>query len=241
MIKKLYVIGILILVFASCKYQHNLDGNNNYCPNELRLLCCDDNTPISDYNLIDFRENVRKKLYVLFDTLFYCKQVKLKVNFITNSLDTLKLSLYSSNSENCVEDHEIPPFNPYIHWIHFYLDKYDSVYIRQQVSSIDSVKNEVIIHYQKLRVEEYSKIYFALLWDNESDKEKLTCLIEECINGYFEVANNFSFKNYGKSICELNEMESKYLTEIIPFKLRTDFLNIVSENWDFVPYELPPE
>jgi hypothetical protein len=241
MIKKLYVIGILIFVFTSCKYQHNLESNLKYCPNELRLLCSDSITPLTDYNLIDFRENVWEKLDAIFDNLFYCREVKLKVYFTTNSFDTLKLSLYTRNFENCDNDYDIPPFNPYIHWIHIYLDKDDTVYIRRQVSSIESVKDEVILRYQEIRIEEYSKVYIALLWDKESDKEKLTCLIEECINGYFEVANSFSFKNYGKSICELNEAENKFLTEKIPFKLRTDFWNVVSYDWDFVPHELPPE
>jgi hypothetical protein len=94
--------------------------------------------------------------------------------------------------------------------------------------------DEVILRYQELRIEEYSKVYIACIrGDEESDKEKLTCLIEECINGYFEVANSTP---YGKSICELNEAENKFLTEKIPFKLLFGMLFLIHR--DFVPHEL---
>ncbi len=242
MTKYLHFIGMLVLVCSSCKCrQNNEERNQKFCQNELILLSLDSVSPITNYSLVDFRENVWEKFDSVFDE-FYCRQVKLKVDFIIENNDTLKLLLYSSNMVNCdFKPHEVPPpFNPFVHWIHIYITKYDTVWIRRKTSAINSVEEAVIQRYKELSVDKYAFVNIALLWDHETDKEKLTGLIEDCINGYLEVASNLCLNLFGKQICELNDLELKLLSEKIPFKLRTDFWDHVPDNFEFVPFDIPP-
>src|SRR5690554_4441215 len=236
------IIGILVLMFSSCDYRQNSEGSTQqYCQNELFLLSADSIAPITNYNLIDIRDDVWVKFEAVLEKV-YCQQVRLKVDFILESNDTVQLLLNSSNFIDCDFENEgpPPPFNPFVHWIHIYLDQNDTVYIRRKISRIDSAKEEVIKRYQELEVDEYPRVNIALLWDKETDRKKLTGLIEDCINGYLEVANNRCVDIFGRSICELNLLELELLSKKVPFKLRTDFWDNGVDDNEFVPSDIPP-
>ncbi|MBS2214026.1 hypothetical protein KEM09_21640 [Carboxylicivirga mesophila] len=235
--KQIFIIAIIVL--SSCSFNKPPSKTLEFCDNELKLLCYDSLAPITNYNLADIRNNVWTK----FDSTFkeyYCRQVKLKVNFRLDSINSTKLLLYSNNYQNCDDSKDIPPFNPYVHWIHIYLDKNDSLLIRRKLTSLDSVKNEVIKRYHELPTEKYFRVNIALLWDLETNQEKFSKLIKDCLEGYIYIANEVSMEAFQKTICDLEAKELAILNQKVPFKLRTDFWEGIPENYDFVGHELPP-
>jgi hypothetical protein len=232
--KQIYIIAITVLTFSSCSFNKKTDGELGFCDNELELLSYDSIAPTTQYDLTNIRKNVWTKFDSVFDD-FYCRQVKLKVNFNLDSINKIKLLLYSNNYKNCDFNREPPPpFNPYVHWIHIYLDKNDSLLIRRNFATLDSVKTEVIKRYHELPKEKYYKVNIALLWDLETDKSKFSKLIQDCIEGYLYVANEVSLELFKKEICDLEKNELNVLSKKVPFRLRTDFWEGVSENIDFV-------
>jgi hypothetical protein len=238
--KQIYLIVITALTLSSCSHNKKPEGDLGFCENELKLLCYDTLAPITNYDLTDIRKNVWTKFDSIFED-FYCRQVKLKVNFKIDSINTIKILLYSNNRKNCdLNLPPPPPFNPYVHWIHIYLDKNDTLFIRRQFSTLYSVKNAVIMRYHELPKEKYFRVNIALLWDLETDTEKFSKLIKDCIEGYLFVADELSMDLFQKPVCNLAMEELQIIHEKIPFKLRTDFGESVPDNYDFVPQELPP-
>jgi len=235
--KQIYIIAIIVL--SSCSFNKTPSKTLGFCENELKLLCYDSLAPITNYDLTDIRNNVWTKFDSTFEE-YYCRQVKLKVNFKIDSINTTKLLLYSNNYSNCDDFKDFPPFNPYVHWIHIYLDKNDSLLIRRKLATLDSVKNEVIKRYHELPQEQYFRVNIALLWDSETNRENFSRLIHDCLMGYQYIANEVSMNMFQKPVCELKNPELEILNKKVPFKLRTDFWEGVPENFDFVPQELPP-
>ena len=109
---------ILIIAFVSFACSQDKSNTNKclYSTNQLKLLCNDSLAPNTHYNLLDIREDVFTKLDLVFDD-FYCRQVKLKVDFYFDSLQSIKTLLHISNHTNCEDKAPPPPFNPYVHWI----------------------------------------------------------------------------------------------------------------------------
>ncbi len=231
----LNVICFVSVTFLSCNSDTNTSVNSDYCSNELKLLCYDSIAPFTNYELFDIRQDIWNKLDSTF-TEYYCRQVKLKVKFKKDSVNFINVLLYTTNYENCDEDREPPPpFNPYVHWFHVYLNQKDTLYIRRRIAEIDSVKSELFKRYSELSQKEYKKVFISLLWDKNTDREKLRQIVADCVNGYLEIANRISFQTYNKVVCELNTLELDSISKIIPFRLRTDFYNKY-DTIDFIPY-----
>jgi hypothetical protein len=240
--KQIYIIAIALLTLSSCSYFNKPDRVLEFCDNELKLLSYDTLAPITHYDLIDIRTNVWTKFDSIFED-FYCRQVGLKVDFKIDSINKVKLLLYSNNYKDCdINRLPPPPFNPYVHWIHIYLDKNDSLLIRRKFSSLDSVKSEVMKRYHELPQEKYSRVNIALLWDSETNRENFSRVIFDCLKGYMIIANEVSMEMFQKSVCDLDESELEMLNEKVPFRLRTDFWEDSAEDWDFIGHELslPP-
>jgi hypothetical protein len=235
--KQIFIIAIIVL--SSCSFNKPSGKTLGFCDNELKLLCYDSLAPITNYNLAEIRNNVWAKFDSTFEE-YYCRHLKLKVNFKIDNANTTKLLLYSNNYNNCEDNKDIPPFNPYVHWIHIYLDKNDSLLIRRKLASLDSIKSEVIKRYHELPTEKYSRVNIALLWDLETNQEKFSKLIKDCLEGYIYIANEVSMEVFQKTICDLEAKELALLNQKVPFKLRTDFWEGIPENYDFVGHELPP-
>ena len=235
--KHIHIIAIIVL--ASCSFNKPSSKTLGFCDNELKLISYDSIAPITNYDLTDIRNNVWAKFDSIFED-YYCRQVSFKVNFNLDSINRTKLLLYSNNYINCTDIEDIPLFNPYVHWIHIYLNKNDTLYIRRQLSNLDSVKNEVIKRYHELHIEKYPKVNIALLWDSETNKEKMSKLIHDCLKGYLHVANEVSNDIFQKPVCDLEKSELEILNRKVPFKMRTDFWEGIPENYDFVGHELPP-
>lgn len=237
--KQIYLIVFTILILSSCSHNKKPERDFEFCENELKLLCYDTLAPDTHYYLTDIRKNVWTKFDSIFED-FYCRQVNLKVNFKIDSINSIRLLLHSSNYKNCdLHLPPTPPFNSYVHWIHVYLDQNDSLFIGRQFSTIDSVKNAVIMRYHDLPKEKCFKVNIALLWDLKTDTKKFSKIIKDCIEGYLCVANEFSMDLFHKPICNLTMEELQIIHEKIPFKLRTDFWDSVLDTYDFIPQELP--
>ncbi len=230
----------ILLVANSCQFKGADVVNSKFCNNELYLLCDDSVAPLTRYDIVKIREDVWSKFESVFDD-YFCRQVKLKVEFNVEGNDPIKLLLYSNNHEQCDISRPVPPpFNPFVHWIHIYLKDNDTVYVRSKLSTLDSIKSKVIMRYHELTIEKYKRVNIALLWDSNTNPKKLTQMISDCIDGYVFIANEVCDEMFQKPLCELDSRELELLNHMVPFKLRTDFSLERFGNCDYVPYNIPP-
>jgi hypothetical protein len=206
------------------------------CENELKLLNFDSSVISSDYDLLDFRVDIWSKLDSLFVD-YYCRYVELQIDFNYSSEQQIKLLLKTSNRVNCELGFVPPPFNPYRHWIHIYITENDTLYVRRNISSLDSIRLSVVKRYEELDINNYTKVNIAILWDSNADRNKLKLMIRECIDGYLEFANQFSFKVFGKPICNLSELQLTILHEKLPFILRTEISDLIDGKFDYLPHQ----
>jgi len=166
---------------------------------------------------------------------YACNNIKFQVNFKIDSVHTLPLALYCKVYEECTD---IPPFNPFVNWLHIYLRASDTLLIRSRVYPIDSIKAKVRWRYHNKSTKDLRRVYLALLWDKETTRTSFQKMITACIDGYLEMANTHSQQLFNKDIYELNTAQLDSLAYHIPFRLRTDFWGD-DEAWDFKPSPPP--
>lgn len=218
-LKVVFFITAMVLLL-SCHKASNPQETLPHCTNELRLLSGMDSIPMSDYSLFHIRDSIDGKLAALMDN-YNCRNVKFRVNFEIDSVHNLPIALYCKFYEAC---EDIPPFNPFVNWLHIYLTASDTLLIRSMTCPTDSVKAKVLWRYHDKLPEDLRRVYLALLWDKEANRESFRKVISGCIEGYLEVANMHSQQLFTKAICELNATQLDSLAYHIPFHLRTDFI-----------------
>jgi hypothetical protein len=238
--RKLSYILIAFIILGSCESKKNNDTPcvSVYSENELFLLQSGDTIPKTEIDLFKIRDSTEAKFRKHFGS-YECRHVKFLINYNQDSNIVIPIAFYAANRVGC----EIPPppFNPFKNGFHAYLTNKDSLYIRREITSIDSVIFKVQERYAEIAFENYRRVFFALLWDKECNPVLFRQLIEGIIKGYINVVNKECLKLYQKNLNELNRNELKLISREIPFHLRTDFygeFNFVIG--DFVPDYLNP-
>lgn len=233
--KKFALTLFCFLSFISCSSQQS--KNQIFCENELSLLGSFDDLPYLNIDIVELRDSLHSPLDSLFQEDGYF--IRYKVDHTVNKSD---LILRMESTDITKYPGEPPSFNPYVNWIHIYLQDSDTVLFRRTKSDIDSIDIKVFNWYSELSPERYELVSIALYWDENSDENKLNTIVNESINGYLAFANELSIQRFNKSTCELSANNTDSLSSLLPFQLRTDFFGSEKYDiWDFMPVEIPNE
>ncbi len=241
-LKLIYILTLIVLVLScTLKKKDNFIEPPLFCKNELKLLNPCDTIPETNYSLFHVRDSIWNILDSIYGEI-NCGRSRIMVNLKIDSLHEIPLTMYIATFVNCnpPSDFDPPPFNPFVHWFHAYLNSNDTLYLRGDISSIDSIRNKIIERYNEIPPEKYSRVNIALYWDSHTNRKNFNKVIYECIKGYLEFVDSQSVTLFNKHICELDENELKIISNKIPFQLITEFFGEYDGN-DFVPHiQYPP-
>jgi hypothetical protein len=213
-LNRLSFLAFCLFLLAYCQEEPSQEITYRLCSNEVSLLASD-SLPHLGITIETLHDRDPSRLDSIFEIqgsfMRYTMEHELEngqsimIHVITTDYNRLT---------------DAPPLmNPFVHGIHVYLTRSDSVIVKQESSSLLNIQNQVKEHYSQINESRYPLIVFYIFWDIGVDDSLLNRMVSEIILGYTGVANEKSMEWFGKPVCELSKKEFVELSDKLPFRL----------------------
>lgn len=217
-INRLSFLAFCLFLLASCQKEPTIGVTYRFCPNEVSLLASSDSLPHLNATIRTLYDRDPSHLDSIFD--LQGAIMRYTVDHVLENGQSLKLRTYTIDYKRLTE--LLPPMNPHVNQMHFYLTRSDSIIVKNETSSLTAIQQQIKEHYSQKPEERYPVVFLAMFWDMGTDVALLSQMMTEIIHGFIAVANDKSMEWSGKPVCELNEKELVELANKLPFRLKID-------------------